>query len=317
MTDLLEKAPTRFLPIGDDVSALELDQDRLAVVKSDTLVGKTDVPPGMSLWQAARKAVVINVSDFAAKGVQPLAILASLAFPPHLRKEDLEQIARGLGAGAAEYGAYVIGGDTNETAVDLVITCSLFGICRKDELIKRSGAKPGDLVAVTGTFGEVSAGLKILLENLDAPARLKEKLLAPVYMPNARLREGLALAETGLVTASIDSSDGLAWSLYELSEASGVGFSLTSLPTSSEVQEFARMHGLDVHELALYGGEEFELVVTVNPEGWSQVRRAVEKAGGSILQIGRVVEEREMTLKVGKELIMLEPKGFQHFSQAP
>ena len=104
------------------------------------LVGRTDVPVGMSLWQAARKAVVMNVSDFAAKGVQPSAVLVSLGLPRKLMMSDVEEIAKGLNAGAREYGAYVVGGDTGE-ASDLVIAVSLFGTALRSRLMLRGGAK--------------------------------------------------------------------------------------------------------------------------------------------------------------------------------
>ena len=110
----LDVLPKSFLPFGDDVSTVPLDKARVAVLKTDMLVGKTDVPRGMSLWQAARKAVVMNVSDFAAKGVAPKAALVSLGLPRGLLSSDVEEIGRGLNAGAREYGAYIIGGDTSE-----------------------------------------------------------------------------------------------------------------------------------------------------------------------------------------------------------
>src|SRR5208337_5221396 len=118
--------PNSAVPFGDDVSAVNIDEKQVAVLKTDMLVGKTDVPPNMSFWQASRKAVVMNISDFASKGVQPTAALVSLGLPRSLMRKDIEEIARGLNAGAREYGAYIIGGDTGE-ASDLTISVSLFG----------------------------------------------------------------------------------------------------------------------------------------------------------------------------------------------
>ncbi len=95
----LEPMPNLPVPFGDDVSAVSLDQKQVAVLKTDMLVGKTDVPPNMSLWQAARKAVVMNISDFASKGVQPIAALVALGLPGGFMQKDIEEIARGLNAG--------------------------------------------------------------------------------------------------------------------------------------------------------------------------------------------------------------------------
>jgi len=256
--------PDMPIPFGDDVSAVDLGDGRLAVIKTDMLVDKTDVPPQMSLWQAARKAVVMNISDLAAKGAKPAALLVSLGIPRHLTEKDIEEIANGLNAGAREYGTFVLGGDTSE-ASNLVISCSVFGLGERNRLMLRSGAQPGDIVAVTGSFGKSSAGLRILLGQLSSPTRLGRKLIDSVLMPRARLNEGLTLARTGAITASIDSSDGLAWSLHELSKASDVGFLIDNLPIAEEVADLAKRSEVDPVELCLYGGEEYELVVTVKP----------------------------------------------------
>jgi len=307
--DLLPKMP---VPFGDDVSAYDIGNSNLAVLKTDMLVDKTDVPPKMNLWQASRKAVIMNVSDFAAKGVKPLAILVSLGLPRTLKEKDIEQIGRGLNAGAREYGAYIIGGDTNE-ASDLVISLSLFGMAKKDKLTLRSGAKPGNLVAVTGSFGKTAAGLKILLDDLKAPPKIRKILIDSVLMPHARLKEGLTLSKTKAVTAAIDSSDGLAWSLHEIAKASKVGFLINKLPIAEEVEEFAKINRLDRLELTLYGGEEYELVLTIKPNLWRKAKKAAEKVGGKLLSIGRVTAERQVLLEIEGKRRVIEPQGWEHF----
>ncbi|MDH5461738.1 MAG: thiamine-phosphate kinase [Candidatus Bathyarchaeota archaeon] len=311
----LDQMPNMLIPFGDDVSAVDIGNGKLAVLKTDMLVGKTDVPPSMNLWQAARKAVVMNISDLAAKGVKPIALLASIGIPRSFTKKDIQQIGKGLNAGAREYNAYVLGGDTNESS-DLVISCTAFGIVEKRYLMKRSGAKPDDLVAVTGLFGKTSSGLKILLKGLTAPPEMGKKLVNAVLMPQARLKEGLALAQTHAVTASIDSSDGLAWSLHEISRASNVGFVIDSLPVTREAEEFAKIHGLDPVELSLYGGEEYELVVTVKPELWEKAKKAVEQVGASLTKIGRVTKENTLLLRTREKAIPLEARGWEHFKTA-
>jgi len=308
----LEPMPDMPVPLGDDVSAVPLGGDRLAVVKVDMLVGKTDVPPGMTLRQAARKAVVMNISDFAAKGVKPLSVLSSVGLPRDFTEEDVRQIGLGLNEGAREYGIYVIGGDTNE-ASDLVIDCSLLGVCDRHSLVKRSGAKLGDIVAVTGCFGKTVSGLKILLERLSVPEKIKKTLTKSVLMPRARLKEGLALAHMGALTSSIDSSDGLALSLYELSDASNVGFLIDNIPIASEVVEFAEKFELNPTELCLYGGEEYELILTVKPELWERVSKVIADLGASLIRIGQVTEKRKIELKTDEETKPIERKGWEHF----
>lgn len=307
--------PNMPVPFGDDVSAIDIGNEKLAIMKTDMLVGKTDVPPGMTLQQAARKAVVMNISDLAAKGVQPLAILASIGVPRSLTIKDIQKIGKGLNEGAREYDTYVLGGDTNE-ASDLIINCLAFGICEKRHLIRRSGAKPGDIVAVTGLFGKTSSGLKIMLEGFSAPPKLRKELVNAVYVPHARLKEGLALAQTQAVTASIDSSDGLAWSLHELSVASNAGFLIDNLPVASETKQFAKIHRLDPTELSLYGGEEYELLATIKSRLWEKTKKAVERVEGSLIKIGVVTKEKKMLLNAEGKKVPIEARGWEHFKTA-
>jgi thiamine-monophosphate kinase len=308
----LEGMPNLPVPFGDDVSAVSLDQKQVAVLKTDMLVGKTDVPPTMSLWQASRKAVVMNISDFASKGVEPTAALVSLGLPRGFMQKDIEEIARGLNAGAREYGAYIVGGDTGE-ASDLIISVSLFGTAEKTSLMLRNGAKPGDAVAVTGFFGKAAAGLRLLMNNYSVSPHLRDVLLSAVCMPTARLKEGLALSRSGAVSASIDSSDGLAWSLHEIARMSNVGFVVNTVPISEEVKRFAEFNNLDPLELALYGGEEYELVVTVKPNRWVEAETAVEAVGGCLLPIGKATRDTQMLLNVNGQKRPVEARGWEHF----
>ena len=304
--------PRMPIPFGDDVSGVEIGRNQVAILKTDMLVRKTDVPPTMSFWQAGRKAVVMNISDFAAKGVKPIALLVALGVPSGFLKKDIEQLAEGLNAGAREYDAYVIGGDTSE-ASDLVISCSLFGLSKRGLLMLRSGARPRDIVAVTGYFGKTAAGLKLLLENLSASPTARKLFLDAVLMPKARLKEGLVLSQVGAVSASIDSSDGLAWSLHEIRRGSNVGFIIDHLPVAPEVLRFAKRNNIDPLELALYGGEEYELVLTIKQRLWKKALRAVKQVGGSLIRIGRVAEKTDMILHWKDRAIFIEPRGWEHF----
>lgn len=307
--DLMPRMP---IPFGDDVSACLVGNGRLAVLKTDMLVAETDVPPGMTLWQAARKAVVMNISDFAAKGVKPCAMLVSLGLPKRIGEKDIAELAKGLNAGAREYGAFVIGGDTGE-ASDLVISVSLFGTARNSDVMRRSGAKPGDLLAVTGFFGKTPAGLRILLCDVEVSVRARKALVESVLLPHARLKEGLALGRTKAVTAAIDSSDGLAWSLHEITSASNVGFLVDRLPMADEAKKFAKDNNIDPVELVLYGGEECEIVLTVKPQLWNAAEKAVAKMGGKLVQIGKVTAEKKVLLETKSMKRIIEPRGYEHF----
>ncbi len=311
LVGLQEKMRGNPLPFGDDASAVRLGRGKLAVLKCDMLVGLTDIPHGMSLWQASRKAIVSSVSDLAAKGVQPKAILVSLGLPRRVTEDRIREIGSGLNSGAREYGAFVLGGDTNEST-DLTIDIFAFGVCLEKELVRRDTARVGDIVAVTGKFGLTGLGLRIVKENLPAPEKLRGEATHAVYMPKARLVEGVALAKGRLINSSIDSSDGLAWSLHELAKSSGVGFEIDNSPIHSGVKDFALKSGLDPVDLAFYGGEEYELVVTMRPSNYDRARRKVS----DLTAIGRVTSDRGIILKSGGVVREIVPKGYEHFRES-
>ncbi|XHH08859.1 MAG: thiamine-phosphate kinase [Candidatus Bathyarchaeia archaeon] len=305
--------PQMPVPFGDDVSAVPIGNGEVAVLKTDMLVAKTDVPPKMSLYQAARKAIVMNVSDFASKGVQPTAALVALGLPKNLAtKKAVTQIGDGLNTAAKEYGLHIVGGDTGQ-ASDLIISVSMYGKAKQDSLMLRTGAKAGDILAVTGMFGKSAAGLRLLLDD-GCKASSKVRVLEDaVLSPHARLAEGLALANCGYVSSSMDSSDGLAWSLHELMQMSGVGFAVETVPIAVEAAVFAEQNGMDAADLALYGGEEYELVLTVKPHKWALAKAAVESVGGNLIAIGKVTSEKQVTHLVNGKKLLLEPRGYEHF----
>jgi len=312
LTGIFGKRSRFPLGFNDDVAAIPSGRDSWIVLKSDMLVGSTDVPPGMSLWQAARKAVVATVSDFAAKGVRPLGLMVSLGLPGSLGRRGIREIGLGLGRGAKEYGCPVIGGDTNQSS-ELIIDCLGAGEADPRKLVRRNGALPGDVVAVTGEFGNAAAGLRLLLSGKNLVLSKNQSLRDAVLLPKARLNEGLALASIGAVTSSIDSSDGLAWSLHELARASGVQISLETLPIAKEAVRFGDAYGVSPARLALYGGEEYELVVTIRREALARAKRRVP----SLITIGRVLKgPPAVSAIVGGKSFSVAPRGWEHFRRS-
>src|SRR5713101_6475092 len=229
------------VPLGfeDDVSAIPLSSETWIIVKTDMLVTSTDVPPGMTVQEAARKAVVAAVSDFAAKGVRPKALMVSLGLPAPAKKTTVQDIARGLGQAAREYQCKIIGGDTNQSD-DLVIDIAGVGFANPKTLVRRNGARPGDIIAVTGPFGKTNAGLRILLSKEKKDLSNYPSLVKAVCRPTARLKEGIVLAKGRAATSSIDSSDGLAWSLHQIAQSSKVGINLHTIPVAPEAETFAK-----------------------------------------------------------------------------
>jgi len=300
------------IPLGfdDDVSAIPLSSKTWIIVKTDMLVGSTDVPPGMTVQEAARKAVVATVSDFAAKGVQPTALMVSLGLPAPVKKKTVQDIARGLDQAAREYKCKIIGGDTNQ-AKDLVIDIAGIGFTNPRTLVRRNGARPGDVIAVTGPFGKTSAGLRILLSKEKKDLAKYRSLVRAVRQPKARLTEGIILARSHAATSSIDSSDGLAWSLHQIAQSSKVGINLHTIPVAAEVERFAKEHRLLALDLALYGGEEYELVVTIKPERFHDLKKRFP----SLTRIGVVEKESFGVLAhLDGKRIQVKEQGWEHFT---
>ncbi len=276
------------------------------------LVKSTDAPKGMTLRQVAMKAVTATVSDLAAKGVKPEALLISLALPPKTTSSQLRELASGFNEAAKLYGTYILGGDVNEGS-DLIIDCLALALSDPDKLIPRNGAKPGDIIATTGLFGGPPAALRLIQEGdeLKIPEKVKERLLTTLYEPKAHLREGLSLG--GLVSSSIDSSDGLVWSIHEIAKMSQVKAILTDTPISSDALLFAEKKRVNPLELALYGGEEYNLIVTLQPEKWIKAVENIENIGGTLYKIGYIDRGKGIYQK-NKDGILtkIEVKGWEH-----
>lgn len=297
------------LGFDDDVASFPFGKTQQVVVKTDMLVGSTDVPPGMTIQQAARKSVVATVSDFAAKGVQPQILLIALGLPPPVKLATAKGIASGLEGAAREYGCKIIGGDTSETR-DLIIDCIGIGLSGNGTIVPRNGARPGDVVAVTGDFGKTPAGVRILLSKNKIARRKFPRLVNSVLHPTARLRDGLKLARTGFVHSSIDSSDGLAWSLSEITRLSRVNIVVERVPVAKDVEKYGKQHRLDPVDLALYGGEEYELVLTIAPDRFESVRNQVP----SLRKVGRVEKGAgQVRMVKNDDWVPVEPRGYQHF----
>ena len=303
--DTLGGVEGSLLPRGDDAADLEFS-GRL-VVAVDMFVEKTDKPPAMGWRYVGYKAVVSVLSDLAAKGAEPLYLLTSLGLRGDLLYEEFRELWGGVLECAGEYGVVVLGGDLGE-AEDVVVDVTCIG--KGERLIPRNGARPGELIAVTGPFGETGAALHALLNNVEAD----ERLLRCFLRPRARVREGKILASTGLVSACTDSSDGLAVSLHHIAEMSNVAMVLHTLPVSEKAREYAYEHGLDLRELALYSGEEYELVFTFRREGLEEVREALNRLGCEVYVVGEVAEGSGVYLtEEGGKMVELKLRGFEHF----
>lgn len=283
------RAPSGIDPYNDDVAWIPKRSSRYLVEKADMLVASTDCPKQMTPDQVAQKSITSCVSDFAAKGVWPRYCILSIGMPKNLAyKKFVRDLGKGFARAQSKYRLNVIAGDTNATSKDLVIDCTLFGFSNR--IVPRRGARPGDLVGVSGSFGHQYSGLLLLLGKARSADRVFGKFaIKSVLEPIARLETGIKIAP--FLSSSIDSSDGLALSLYHLAESSSVSIEIDRLPISKGVEDFAKINGAKVMDLAMFGGEEYEIVCTYSPSyesklsslGIRTVGSVVRKSGKSVI----------------------------------
>ena len=296
---------TNFVP--EDVESFKIGKEQL-VVKVDTFVESTDLPPKMKLEDAARKSIVSCVSDFASKGVKPIFGIVSLTIPKKLSRSNIQSLAKGFQIATREFGLKILGGDTNE-GKELVITFSLFGTAEK--IVKRNGAKTNDLIICSGPFGYSAAGLSILLQNKKCSKPFGVKAKKAVFRPSCRL--DLGLKNKNYFSSSMDSSDGLSTTLSEMSKQSKKRFVITQLPSEKDVFNFASSNRLDVNNLIFNGGEEYEIVATINPKHLIKMKKYARKNRIRLYEIGYVARGEGVFYQKNGRLIRIKDEGWQHF----
>jgi len=299
---------TNFVP--EDVELFKIGKKHL-IVKVDTLVESTDIPPEMELVDAARKSIVSCVSDFAAKGVRPIFGIISLTIPKKLSRSNIESLAKGFQRAAREFELKILGGDTNE-GKELVINFSLFGISEK--IVNRKGAKANHVIITSGPFGYSAAGLSILLKNKKSSRKFGTKAKNAVFKPNCRLMFGLK--NKNYFSSSMDSSDGLSTTLNEMSNQSKKKFVITRMPSENDVFDFASSSRLNANDLILNGGEEYEIVATVNASNLPKIKKYAKKHRIKLYEIGYVTKGSGVFYKKDGKLIRIKDKGWQHLQKS-
>ena len=299
---------TSFVP--EDVESFKIGKKHI-IVKVDTLVESTDLPPEMGLVDAARKSIVSCVSDFAAKGVRPIFGIVSLTIPKKLSRSNIESLANGFQRAAREFELKILGGDTNE-GKELVINFSLFGISEK--IVNRKGAKANHVIITSGPFGYSASGLSILLKNKKSSRKFSTKAKNAVFKPNCRLMFGLK--NKNYFSSIMDSSDGLSTTLNEMSNQSKKKFVITKMPSENDVFGFASSNRLNANDLILNGGEEYEIVATVNTYNLPKIKKYAKKHRMKLYEIGYVTKGKGVFHKKNRKLIKIKDEGWQHLQKS-
>ena len=300
--------PTAILNgIGDDSAVLRLLEGRDSLVTTDfTLEGihfRRDWHPPESV---GHRCLARGLSDIAAMGGEPVAVFLSLALPRNLPQSWVGRFARSLISLAEKYGATLAGGDTAESPNGILADIIVVGAVPKGKAILRSGARPGDRIFVSGELGGSAAAV---LQMRAAPKKkLNPRCYARHFYPEPRIELGRILREKGLPSAMIDTSDGLSTDLAHICEESGVGAEIdAALIPRAQVGRPVREVDLD---LALHGGEDYELLFTVPPGK----RMPKQIAGVGLSHIGHITRAHGIIVNAGKGVAYeLHPRGWEHF----
>jgi len=270
-------------------------------------------PPGL----IARKALRMNLSDLAAKGAKPAGFLLSIALPAKIDEEWIAAFANGLGADADHYGCPLLGGDTDHTPGPLSITVAAFGAVPHGKMVRRTTAKAGDVVMVTGTIGDAALGLlrhkdNILDKRWALSAEQSDYLKVRYLLPEPR--NALAEAVLHQASAAMDISDGLAGDLAKLCRASGVAAEIDAARVPlSDAARTALAADPTLIETILTGGDDYEILLTLPPPQLDAFRAAAQKADVEVTEIGRVVTgEGARFIRDGKALTFARP-SYSHF----
>lgn len=310
--EILARIYERGQPIGlgHDCGVVEWGEDYL-VVTTDVVNAKTHIPPGATAQQIGWYATAVNLSDIAAAGARPLGFVAALSMPASTDVEFLRGLAQGIEECVREFGIAVLGGDTKEADI-LSIAGTALGRVRKDRILLRTGARPGDLIVVTGDLGRAGHAAK-MLEN---PSVLRSEALNQLLRPYPRVFDGMFFSDSGAVTSCMDLSDGLGASFAQLAAMTKLSYQIdeASLPL---YRGLGSLPPAVAKDLALYYGGDYELLATVRPEAIEtllvRTTGVHPKERHRLTVIGKVAASggNVLVTKTGKEPLL--GKGWEHF----
>jgi thiamine-monophosphate kinase len=311
-----------IMGIGDDAAVLDYGGDPI-IVTTDLLVeGIHFDMMYYPLKHLGYKAIVVNLSDICAMNAIPKQVTVSIAISNRFSVEAIDELYEGMKKACEVYDVDLVGGDTSASLKGLTISVTAIGSIARDRITYRSGAKPGDILCITGDLGSAYLGLQILerekqvyLASPESQPELNQKkyLIGRQLKPEARLESVLYFQKVGLLpTAMIDVSDGLASDLMHICKASGVGAFVeeAQVPIHDEARMQAMEFHLDPITCALHGGEDYELLFTVDPKDLEKVRFM-----DSVYIIGEITP-KEDGIKLhtsGGNIHPITAQGWTHF----
>ena len=305
--------------IGDDTAVFSPEPGYEILVTCDSMVeGHHYLREHMTPFEIGKRAMAMNISDIGAMGGKPLYALVTLGLTSFELVDNIEEIYRGFISELEPFGASIIGGNITKTDSSPFIDITLMGIAKKEFLVLRSGARPGDAIMVTGYTGQSSAGYWILSNKV--PEWEKYKTLVDSYLrPQHRAREGHTLAMSGKITSMIDISDGLSSDLFHICDKSAVGAEIKEedIPVSKSLETFSILNKKKVTDFILGASDDYELLFTCPPVNIRDVTSILSDFGCPVTRIGEITSPREgmaLVTKDGKKRVLLK-KGWDHFSK--
>lgn len=308
-----------ILGIGDDAAIIKPSKNKNIVLTTDMMV--ENIHFSLSYYtakQIGKKAAVSNISDIAAMGAIPKHMLISLAIPPSIDAEFIDRLYDGIISETRKHSINIIGGNITGAKVGS-FTINIVLIGETDQEIRRSGAKPGEVLMVTGDLGKSGAGLYVLQNNTKISKTSKKSLIISHLEPSHRLKESIVLKNTSQVTSMIDISDGLAKEAKEIGDSSNVGIIIykDKIPTSKATDELLKSIGRDTKESALYAGEDYELLFTAKEEDAGKIIAALKKhTGTKATVIGRITQDKGICIMdKNNNIEELSKTGYDHFRE--
>ena len=312
----LATAPGAF-GLADDAACLTLPAGCDLVVTTDGVIEGVHFFAGDAPGDVARKVLRMNLSDLAAKGAAPLGFVMAVALPGAIDDDWVAGFAAGLGDDAAHYACPLFGGDTDRTPGPIAISITAFGSVPHGAMVRRSTAKPGDRVVVTGSIGDAALGL-VLRRDDNIAGRLKLTPAMTAHLAGRYLlpqpRNALAEAVRRFASAAMDVSDGLAGDLAKLCRASGVAadVDVARVPLSDAARAAIAADPALI-ETALTGGDDYELVLTVAPEKFAALQAAAAAAGVAVGDIGGIGAGQGARFRRDGKILTFTRSGYSHF----
>lgn len=295
-----------------DDAALEVNDGKYTVLSTDMLIEHTHFPKSMTYYQMGEKIVTVNVSDILATNAIGTSILISMALPPSMTIEDFDKLTDGILHKCQEYHVKLIGGDINEND-EIILSATAIG--KIDEDVKlQTNIEVGDLIAVTGNLGTPAAALDLINNDMDIPQNVKDEIIDSILEPDLPIDTFKTLHENPqAITSMTDITDGLAIELDNIKDKNpDIGFELyyDRIPYNRYIEEIAKYNNKELEEYLFHFGEEFELLLTLNPTEYEKISSDL-----NLHIIGKSNDTHKITLVKDGMIKDLKIKGYEHLKE--